>query len=316
MADMTHTQLFLWLQSWRQRGSSVSQRYLGVQPWLFASVLMWSGAMAQAQEQAPAAHATAHSAEPGEAPRPEDKPASFDYQVGVAMIWGASYSGSSKQTVKLRPVWGVQYGRFRLATSRASLVERSGGQGALPGASVELGSIDRWRFDAALRVDAGRKSKDAPELQGLPDIDPTLRLRLLAEYRLTEDARVGLNLSTDVANKRGGTLLSLDYGRGGSLAPQWRWSAGVGLQAADATYMNSYHGIPPGTTSAWPVYQPSSGLHSARAGVGVTWRFAPHWRAGAAAGVSTLLGPAADSPLTQQRVGGNVTVGLVYIGKP
>lgn len=273
----------------------------------------------KAQTQPPPASAPAVSNEPHPAAQAEpaaDTPTTFDYQVGLAMVWGSSYAGSANSTVKLRPVWGVQYGRFRLATSRASLIERSGGQGALPGASLELGTIKRWRFDAALRVDAGRKSNDAPELQGLPDVDPTLRLRLLAEYKFADDARAGLNLNTDLANKKGGTLLSLDYGRGGALAPDWRWSAGVGLQAADATYMNSYHGIPPGTTSPWPVYQPSGGLHDVRAGVGVTWRFSPHWRAGAAAGASLLLGPAADSPLTERRLGTNVTVGLVYIGKP
>lgn len=316
MPDMTKTLLVLRLHSLALVGDSASRPWRGPQPWLCAGLLLWAGSTALAQEPVPAASPAPPSPVPVEAPAPEDKPATFDYQVGMAMIWGSSYSGSADRTVKLRPVWGIQYGRFRLATSRASLVERSGGQGALPGASMELGSVDRWRFDAALRVDAGRKSKDAPELQGLPDVDPTLRLRLLAEYKLSDDARVGLNVSTDVTNKKGGTLLSLDYGRGGTLAPDWRWSAGVGLQAADSTYMNSYHGIPPGTTSPWPVYQPSAGLHSARAGVGVTWRFSPHWRAGAAAGMSGLLGPAADSPLTQRRVGSNVTVGLVYIGRP
>lgn len=316
MPTMTKTLFSLRPPSTPRKSGLASRPWAATKPWLCAGVMLWSGATALAQTLEPAPSPAPPSPVPAEAPAPQDKPATYDYQVGMAMIWGSSYSGSANNTVKLRPVWGIQYGRFRLATSRASLIERSGGQGALPGASMELGTINRWRFDAALRMDAGRKSKDAPELQGLPDVDPTLRLRLLAEYKLGDDARVGLNLNTDLANKKGGSLLSLDYGQGGALAPDWRWSAGVGLQAADATYMSSYHGIPPGTTSLLPLYQPSGGLHSARAGVGLTWRFAPHWRAGAAAGTSLLLGPAADSPLTQRRVGTNVTVGLVYIGRP
>ncbi|TDM06141.1 MAG: hypothetical protein C4K60_15985 [Ideonella sp. MAG2] len=316
MPHMIKTLLLWWPHPIPRKHNVARRPWQGAKPWLCAGLLLWSGGLALAQEQEPAPRPEPASPEAVEAPAPQDKPATFDYQVGMAMVWGSSYSGGAASGIKLRPVWGIQYGRFRLATSRASLIERSSGQSALPGASMELGTINRWRFDAALRVDAGRKSKDAPELQGLPDVDPTLRLRLLAEYKLDDDARVGLNLNTDLANKKGGSLLSLDYGQGGTLAPQWRWGAGVGLQAADATYMTSYHGVPPGTTSTFAVYQPSAGLHSVRAGVGLTWRFAPHWRAGAAAGASYLLGPAASSPLTQQRLGTQVTVGLVYIGKP
>ncbi|WP_396269115.1 MipA/OmpV family protein [Ideonella sp.] len=252
-----------------------------------------------------------------EPPQPTpSQPPKFDYQVGLALILGPSYWGSADQGATLMPVFGLQYGRFRLSNSRASLIERSGGQGTLPGASMELGQLGKWRFDAALRLDRGRKSSSAPELRGLPDVDSTLRLRLLGEYMVSEDTRAALNLSTDIANKKGGSVLSLDIGRGGALAPAWRWNAGVGVVAADATYMNSFHGIPPGTSSPWPVYQPSGGWHDARAGAGLTWRIAPHWRAGAALGASYLLGPAAASPLTERRMGVTATLGLVYIGKP
>lgn len=248
-------------------------------------------------------------------PEPSQPP-KFDYQVGLALIWGPTYWGSADQAATLRPVFGLQYGRFRLSNSRASLIERSGGQGTLPGASMELGQLGKWRFDAALRMDTGRKSSSAPQLRGIPDVESTLRLRLLGEYIVSEETRVAVNLNTDIANKEGGSVLSLDVGRGGPLSAGWRWSAGVGVAAADATYMNSFHGVPPGTISPWPVYQPSGGWHDARVGAGLTWRFAPHWRAGAALGAAYLLGPAAASPLTERRLGVTATVGLVYIGKP
>lgn len=273
--------------------------------WVLLGALATSGAWA---EEAPAT----------ETP-PSDEPR-LDYQIGLALINSPTYSGSSSRETKLRPVWGVQYGRFRVATSRASLIERSGAQGGgLPGASVDLGGLDRWKFAAALRVDAGRSSSDDPLLAGLPDVRSTVRLRVLGSYALTNDSQASLSASTDVAGRRGGTLLNLDVGTGGNLpswGEGWRWSAGGGLQAADATYMMSYHGIPQGSASSLPAYEPGAGLHSVRAGAGLVWRFAPHWRAGAALGASSLLGAAADSPLTAKRSGYNVTVGLVYIGRP
>lgn len=252
-----------------------------------------------------------------EAPASAPAPASrFGYQIGLAAVNGPVYSGAASNDTSFKPVWSVRYGRFRFTSSRASLIERDRGQGVIPGASMELGEFSRWRFDVALRVDSGRNSSESPRLIGLPDIETTVRGRLTASYKLMPDTSLDVGLASDLLGRRGGTTLGLDVTRRIELAPGWRWSLGGGLALADATYMRSYHGIPPASAAVMglPAYVPGAGLHDLRAGTGLTWQVAPNWRLGSMLVWNHLLGPAADSPLTEQSNGVTLTLGLVYSG--
>ena len=240
----------------------------------------------------------------------------FGYQLGFAAVNGPVYAGASANDTSYKPVWSLRYGRFRLTSSRASLIERDRGQGVIPGASVELGEFSRWRFDAALRVDSGRNSSDSPRLIGLPDIETTVRVRLTANYKVSADTSLDICLASDLLGRGGGTTLGMDLTRRMEIAPGWRWSLGSGLGLADATYMRSYHGIPPASAAVMgqPAYVPGAGLHDLRVGTGLTWQVAPNWRLGSMLVWNHLLGPAADSPLTEQSNGVTLTLGLVYSG--
>jgi MipA family protein len=272
------------------------------------------GAPASAEATPGVLPATAPLAEP-----PVILPApvsNFGYQIGLAVVNGPVYAGAAANDTSFKPVWSLRYGRFRLTSSRASLIERDRGQGVISGASMELGEFNRWRFDAALRVDSGRNSADSPRLSGLPDIETTLRGRLTASYKVTVDTSLDFGLASDLLGRAGGTTLGMDLTRRIELGPGWRWSLGGGLGLADATYMRSYHGTPASlaTTTGQTAYVPGAGLHDLRLGTGLTWQVAPSWRLGSMLVLNHLLGPAADSPLTEQASGVTLTLGLVYSG--
>lgn len=249
-------------------------------------------------------------------------PAAFSYQIGLATAWKPSYAGSDDYGISARPVVGLRWGRLRLTSSQANLIEGPGDGSRAPGASVSLVESSRWNSGLALRHDKGRSPSDDPRLAALPAVRSTLRARLYGRYALdsVHDDQRGLSaaLSSDLLGRDGGVTLSVDLSRRVALSPTLRWTQGVGLSAADATYMRSHHGVPAESAAAagLPAYRPGAGLTDVHVGTGLTWRVAPSWRVGGTIGLSHLLGPAADSPLTLRRTSVGLVLGLVYLSDP
>jgi len=128
---------------------------------------------------------------------------------------------------------------------------------------------------------------------------------------------MGATLSTDLLGRGGGSTLSVDLSRRVVLGPLWRWTLGAGLGLADGVYMRSHHGVSPAASlaSGLPVYEPRAGLTDVHLGTGLTWRLDPRWRVGGTLGLGYLLGPVANSPLTQRRFGYGLVLGAVYISQ-
>ena len=56
----------------------------------------------------------------GDRPAPSTGERPFTYALGAAIVAAPTYAGSGGQDVKLRPLWGVRLGRFRISGARAS----------------------------------------------------------------------------------------------------------------------------------------------------------------------------------------------------
>lgn len=264
-----------------------------------------------------AANAPAAAAEPAP-PAPMATPAPWDLQLGLAVIDGPAYAGAVDHTRQIKPVGSFRYGRFRLTTSRAALVEREADRSVVAGASLDLGQFHQWQLDAALRLDTGRDSADSPRLAGFDAVPATVRGRLVASYPLSPRSRADVTLSTDLMGRGGGTTLALDLRQRWRLTPQWRWTLGAGLEAADDVYQRSYHGVSAAASraSGLPRFEPGGGWQQLSANTGLTWQVHPQWRLGGAVAWNLLLGDAAASPLTEQRQGWTFTLGLVYQYRP
>ena len=88
----------------------------------------------------------------------------------------------------------------------------------------------------------------------------------------------------------------------------------MGLSAGDAQNLRSYFGVPESAVAASgkPAYTPGAGLRDLHAGVSFTRPLSKHWFVFGGTGASHLLGPAADSPLIQQRNGTYANLGLAW----
>lgn len=264
---------------------------------LLVNVALWVASPAHAQQ---------------EEQEPESQPAR--YVLGGSLANRPEYDGASTRRTKLKPLWAVQLGRWRLSTSGGSALLGFGREGGGPGASTQLLSGDRFRLGVALRMDSGRKSDDASTTRGLPDIPRTLRARLFANYNLTPDLNLGGTLSQDLLGHRGGLNAGVDLGWRFYRSETLEWTSGIGVTAADAQNLRSYFGVPESAAAASgkPAYVPGAGLRDLHTGLGFTRPVGAHWFVFGSAGASRLLGPAADSPLVQKRSGANAAIGVAW----
>lgn len=251
-------------------------------------------------------------------PVPAPPPSLFNYQLGLALVDGPAFLGESSRATGLAPVWSLRWGRFRITNSRASLIEREPGHGALPGASMELGAYGRWRFDAALRLDTGQDRAEGADQAGLQSVSSTVRGRFTASYRMVSGLGAELALTTDLLNRGGGTTLGLDLSRRFSLSPEWRLNLGAGISLADAIHQRSRYGVSAeeSVRTGLPRFEPGGGWLETRLSTGLTWQLSPRWRLGSSVVWGHLMGPATRSPLAERDDGLTVTVGAVYVGQP
>lgn len=236
------------------------------------------------------------------------------YVIGAGLHWQPESAGARRNETTLKPVWALQWGRWRLSTSGGSGLLGFGTEVLGAGASTDLIRNQTVRLGVALRIDSGRRSADASTTAGLPDVRRTARGRVYASYALTPDWQVAATLSQDLLGRQGGLVAGLDLGWRLSQSVRSEWTAGVGLSAANGVNLRSYFGVTPegAIASGQPVFTPSSGLRDVHVGIGYRRSLTPHWIWFGSAGVSRLLGPAADSPLTQKPTGTQVGFGLAY----
>lgn len=257
----------------------------------------------------PAARAAEAAAQDGDEPaRPR-----FNYALGALVSSSPDYAGGDGRKNSLRPAWAVEYGRFRLSTSRGSAFMGHGlGPRDSGGASATLAQSDRFNLSASLRVDNGRDGSDAPILVGLPSVRSTLRARVSAGYAITSRWSVGAGLSQDILGRDGGAQLSTNIGYVWPVTEQTKVSFGAGASFADHTYLRGHFGVPAGGVGALPGFDPGAGLYSVDAGVEVMTALSRDWVVLGAARVSQLQGDARRSPLTVRPTGYSVSVGLAY----
>jgi outer membrane scaffolding protein for murein synthesis (MipA/OmpV family) len=239
-------------------------------------------------------------------------PTQLNYVLGVAYGWSPTYTGSDKHESHLSPVLSLQYGRFRLSSSRGNAVLNHGYDDRNSGASATLLEDDRFNLSASLRLDSGRSSSDDIRLLGLPEVRSTLRGRISVGYQFDDHWSVNTGLSQDLLGRSGGTQLGTSLHYTFDLNSSTRIGINAGADFANSTYMRSHFGVPVSASSPLPAFSASGGLYSVDMGLDVMTALSPRWVVFASANVSQLRGDASRSPITQRATNYGVSVGLAY----
>ena len=129
----------------------------------------------------PASGAPDKSGAAAPAPKPR-----VNYVLGAIVSSSPDYAGGTERSYGLRPAWALEYGRFRLSTSRGNALMGHGLTAqSESGASAMLAQSERFSLRASLRIDQGDDGSDSPRRRGLPEVRSTLRARLSTGYALT-----------------------------------------------------------------------------------------------------------------------------------
>jgi MipA family protein len=255
----------------------------------------------------PAADPAPASARPS---TPSTTPSKFEGAVGLVLDYKPAFSGSSDRKIRPHLAGFLRYGRFTITgaggftTKRQDDVER--------GLDAELVRRAGVRINLALRVDQGRRESSSGQLAGMGNIRPTVRTRLGLRWEPAPQWGVSLAGSVDTLGRGGGYFVESGVSRTFVIDARQRVILGAGVAAGGSRYMQTWYGVTEqqSAASGYPVYKPGAGLRDA--GTSATWRIEvnPEWAGFASLGVTRLLGPAANSPLTRQPNSYSVAAGI------
>jgi outer membrane protein len=229
--------------------------------------------------------------------------------LGAGVRSEPEYPGSGKDEVKAMPVLNIRYGRFFLGGV-------PGGGGAGAGLGAYLYDNDSWSFGAVVATELGevREESDDARLQGLGDIDGTVRAGVFASYEPTSWLTLRGNALSDVGGKDQGLIASFEMEASYQPYPRLRLTAGPGITWGDDEYAQTLYGIDAQQSlrSGFGQYDPGSSATVARFSVGAQYAFTPKWILGSRITASRLLGDAADSPIVEDENQNTYALFMMY----
>lgn len=255
--------------------------------------------------------AEAHASKPEAQPAPPTRP-KFELALGLRGGYGPEYTGSTNSGASIGPAIYVRYERFSIS-SASGLIDRRDDT-VLRGLGIDLSRSEQWRVGVSLRYDQGRDSDGKEGLEGKEEIAPTVRVRAAVQRRFEHGWRVSAALTPDLLNRGGGTLVEFGASHEHRVTPDLRWFTGGSLSWGDARYMRSYFGIneQESIDSGLPLYDPSAGFRDAGLSTRMRWDVTDRWTVSLGAGMTMVLGPARDSPLTTDTLTFGVNAGAIY----
>jgi MipA family protein len=254
---------------------------------------------------------TTVGAQPADAPLLD---ASSPYLLGAGLVSSADHLSRDGQRLRLRPLWALQLGRFKLASSGASQLLTVGRDTVDPGLSTVLLSTEGWKFSTSLKFDDKRSWDGDPEFEGLPAVRRTLRGRATASGELFERSSWSLSASQDLLGRDGGLSIQAGLGYRYPVSAQTYWDVSLGAGWGNALYRQTHFGISQAGAAAIgrAPYALGSGWNHVSLGWGLTTAINRHWVAYGGVNASQLQGAVARSPLVRRVSTYSATVGLAY----
>lgn len=225
-------------------------------------------------------------------------------ELGVGTQLAPISDGLERYTVQPGPVVDVRYKDIAFAST---------GEGI----GVNLFSFSHVRVGAAITYDLGRPvGSYASWLKGLPTVRPAAETKFFADWALARS--FPLDLRIDVRKQFGATHgwigdVGLYTPLPGS-SKHFAWFAGPSMTVANARYMQGYFGVSDyqSLVSRFRPYDARSGLKSIGGGFTAAWLPTPHWIFNCSAAADRLMGSAAESPITQDKVEGVFSTSVMY----
>ncbi len=223
-----------------------------------------------------------------------------DNHIGAFFGVSPSYSGSNKFNKTALPDVDV-------TIDKRIFINTDNGIGAY------LINQDGWTFGPSMFVRLGRYQMSQSSLRGLHTIKSTPEIRLSGGYDFGV-WDVFAAFSHDVEGG-GGNTFELKASTTLPVASKLYVMPSVSMMLADREFMNTWYGITEGESAQtrYKAYHPRSGIESVGSAVSVTYLLDKNWAPFAKVDLRYLMGPAANSPITGNRVQATFGVGMSYL---
>lgn len=232
--------------------------------------------------------------------------ASSEFMVGLGMVNGPAYLGSDERKTRALPVLATRWSNGWSAGV--------GGFAGTGGVFYRFPSSTPWSYGLRLTVDLGRNEDDADALRGMGDIEARPEVGGFASYALLPGLRAGAAFRYGSGNDRDGLLGELSLRGMVPVASNVRLTAGLMATFANAPSMQSSFGIDAGQSlrSGYALYTPGSGLRNVDLQLGGMVDLGSSTMLMLGVTGRSLLGDAADSPLTRERNSLSALASLSY----
>ncbi|HVL58538.1 MAG TPA: MipA/OmpV family protein [Burkholderiaceae bacterium] len=267
-----------------------------------------SGTQAASDATPPAAPDPPPPAQPPPAVEPKER---YRYALGMAVV--ADRTGEFSN-VRLRALGAYNFGEVRISTSYIGSILTFGADERERGAIADLYRSRRWSFGAGLRLDSGSRPAQVREVDGLPDINRTVRASFYVRYDFDRHWRGRLTLLPDLLGRQEGVAAVLGISYTTLLSRSTEGSVFTSVAFGDRRHLQTYFAVSEGMAqrSGLPAFSPGGGLSQVELGTSVIHAFHRRWIAFAGAGTSRIVGSPADSPLLHSRWASAVYAGIGY----
>lgn len=238
---------------------------------------------------------------------PADTANTWRYTIGIGALDAPKYPGAKSNEFKVTPLVSATYGRFFVGAADVGVT--------IPlGVGYYLVNDQHWKAGVAVGYDIyslRKESDDRQKLQGLGDIDRTVRSSLFARYTYNQYSAYGALIHSargqGMQVKLGGDLTS-------QLAPGLIAKIGPSMTWANQTSNQTFYGVnaQQSANSGIRQYEASSGISDVTLSAGLTYLATPSWSIGSRVAVSYLPSSVNDSPIVQEKTSTRLSVFTAY----
>lgn len=243
---------------------------------------------------------------------------SKDMYAGIGITSAPRYRGSDRQETDPVALVQVQWSNGIFVSGLS--------------AGMHLSASPTLEFGPLLAIEPGRNASGAQKLSGIggvglaapgadlqqrprfTDIDSALQGGAFLNRYLDESLRLTSSVLYGAGNNHNGLLLNAGIQKFIQVAPHHAVTLSAGATWANRRYTQDYFGVN-GASTAGPdaaAYRPSGGIRDIQFTVNWNWELSNLWLLTSQLSLNRLMGPAADSPLTDRRNNATVRTGLVY----
>jgi outer membrane protein len=217
------------------------------------------------------------------------------YSVGVGAIGAPKYPGSKDTEFKVAPLVSAAYGRFFVGAADVGVTVPMG-------IGYYLINNQHWKAGIAVGYDIyslRKESDDREKLQGLGDIERTVRTSVFGRYTNNQFSAFGAVVHSA---KGQGFQVKLGADMSTKLTPSLIANAGPSMSWGNERSNQVFYGVSPeqSARSGISAYKTSAGVTDVTFTAGLTYLVSPNWRIGSRVSIAYLPSDISDSPIVEK----------------